>query len=85
MITLRKPGQGMTLRASVVDQSVDGLAIQLGRRCHVETHERVDVLLGETWEPATVTSTTRQGIAHRVGLRWLAQRDELDEKTRLLV
>ncbi len=72
MVTFRKRDNEDLLRGSLLDQSDDGLAIQLGRRSPIEVDEQVEVRVGDTWQPAIVTSTKRQGISHRIGLRWLA-------------
>ncbi|MBC8356523.1 MAG: hypothetical protein H8E66_31470 [Planctomycetes bacterium] len=72
MISLRKHNSEEVIRGYLLDQSVDGLALQLGRRCSVELDENIEVLVGDSWEPAIVTSAKRQGIVNRVGLRWVA-------------
>jgi hypothetical protein len=75
MITLRKQGGEEVLRCSLLDQSDEGVAIQLGLRCQIVANEQVELLVGDIWEPAIVTSIKRQGIAHRIGLRWVATSD----------
>ena len=72
IVTLRKRNSAETLSGSLLDQSDEGVAIQLGRRCQVNADECVELLVGDTWESAIVTSTKRQGISHRVGLRRVA-------------
>lgn len=71
-VTLRKRDGEEMLRCSLLDQSDEGVAIQLGLRCQIVANEQVELLVGDVWEPAIVTSLKRQGIARRIGLRWVA-------------
>ncbi|MCA9122478.1 MAG: hypothetical protein H6822_15265 [Planctomycetaceae bacterium] len=69
-ITLRPSNGEDTLRGWILDESDEGVAIQLGRRCHFQPNDHVELLVGDAWESAIVTSTRRQGVASRIGLRW---------------
>lgn len=77
-ITLRKANTEQTLSGSLLDQSVDGIAVQLGRRCELANNDQVEVLVGNQWEPATISSTKRQGIAYRVGLCWVNSNERVN-------
>lgn len=70
-ITLRPSNGDAMLRGWILDESDEGVAVQLGRRCHFQPNDQVELLVGEAWESAVVTSTRRQGVASRIGLRWV--------------
>lgn len=76
MIELRSTESGTAFRGPLLDQSVDGIAIQLGRTCQLAPGDTVVVQVGSRWEEATVVSTTSKGLTTRVGLHWMEQYQE---------
>lgn len=71
---------GAVLRAPLLDQSVDGIAIQAGRTCNFQSGDHVEVQIGGRWEEAIVMTAERRGVQTRLGIKWLAEYQEpLDE------
>lgn len=77
-VTIHRTINEIAIQGTLLDESVDGIAVQLGRRCELTPNEVVDVLVGMVAGTATVTSVDQQGIAHRIGLRWLESRNDIE-------
>ena len=75
-VDLRLLDGGSTIHALLLDQSVDGIAVQAGRRSTLAAGDSVQIRIGEHWEEAVVVSSERKGVLVRVGIKWRAEYQE---------
>jgi hypothetical protein len=74
--TIRPIGDHPEIKAVLLNESVDGIAAQVGRHATLKVNQQVEVFAGTNWESATVTSVSQRGIVQRIGLKWGAEYQE---------
>jgi len=68
---MRNDSDEPSFRAILLDESVDGIAVQIGRGIVVRENDTVEIFNGSEWEPALVTRVARRRTGQQLGLRWL--------------